>query len=113
MSIQDVECLTEANEIDSEFGVNIGTYSRVNFVNTETRVQVRKWRDRWPDPRCRECRLSADICRVVGIENLRVSYERTRTLRRGCDGPRTDLRGYGRRRYLRNRVNIVGLSRVS
>ena len=54
------------------------TYGRVNFVDTETRVQVCKWRDRWPDPRSRKCRFGADICCVVGIVNLRVSYERNK-----------------------------------
>ena len=73
----------EAIEIEWESGVSINTYGRVDFVNTETRVQICEWRDRWSYPGCRKCRLSADVRCIVGIENLRNLYERTRILGRG------------------------------
>ena len=68
--------MSEVNEIGGGVRVNIRTYSRVNLVDTETRVQVCEWRDRWSNPRRRKCRPSADACCIVGIVNLRVSYER-------------------------------------
>ncbi len=66
----------EMVEDNSESGVNISTYGRIDFVNTKTRVHVCEWGDRWSDPRCRKCCLSADACCVVGVENLCIPYER-------------------------------------
>ena len=76
----------EAIEIEWESGVSINTYGRVDFVNTETRVQICEWRDRWSYPGRRKCGLSADVRCVVGIENLRSPYERTQTPGRGSGG---------------------------
>ena len=75
-------------------GVIMTTHARVNFVDTETRVQVCDWRDRWSEPTNRKCRPSADACCIVGIVNLRVSYERHTDARTRCSRPRVDPGGY-------------------
>jgi hypothetical protein len=95
----------------SESGISGITYGRVDFIHAEARIQVCKWCDRWPDPGCRECRLSANVRCVVGVEDLCLYRLIKREISLNTiSGPRTGLREYDRRRYLCNYVRLQVIS---
>jgi len=49
------------------------TYGRVNFVHTKTGIQICERCDRWSYPGRRERCNSANVRRIVGVENLHLS----------------------------------------
>ena len=73
MSIENVKCLVKkvSQKEASESRLSNSTYGCVDFVHTEARIQICEWSDGWPYPGRRECRLSTNIRRVIGVENLR------------------------------------------